>query len=104
MIDKALTSTGAHNNKAVSALLNLDEVTIKDGVLDGLDKQLEALKESDGYLFKQSEESKPQPKSGVQITGGQPKPTNTGAKIDLLTPAIRKSWPLKMNIPKNMLI
>ncbi|MEO5283738.1 hypothetical protein ABC389_06955 [Limosilactobacillus sp. WILCCON 0053] len=25
---------------------------------------------------------KPQPKGGVQITGGQPKPTNTGAKID----------------------
>lgn len=81
LIDKALTSAGAHNNKAVSALLNLDDVTVKDGALDGLDKQLEALKESDGYLFKQSEEPKPQPKSGVQITGGQPKP-NTGAKID----------------------
>lgn len=82
LIDKALTSAGAHNNKAVSALLNLDDVTVKDGALDGLDKQLEALKESDGYLFKQSEEPKPQPKSGVQITGGQPKPTNAGAKID----------------------
>ena len=65
LVDKALTSAGAHNNKAVSALLNLDDVTVKDGALDGLDKQLEALKESDGYLFKQSEEPKPQPKSGV---------------------------------------
>lgn len=82
LIDKALTSAGAHNSKAVSALLNLDDVTVKDGALDGLDKQLEALKESDGYLFKQPEEPNSQSKSGVQITGGQPKPTNNGANID----------------------
>lgn len=81
LIDKALTSAGAHNNKAVSALLKLDDVVVKDGALDGLDKQLDALKESDGYLFKQAEEPKPQPNK-VQITGGQPKPTNVDTKID----------------------
>ncbi|ETA75088.1 phage scaffolding protein [Ligilactobacillus equi] len=80
-IDKALTGAGALNNKAVSALLNMDNVEYKEGTLTGLDDQLTALKESDGYLFKQ-ETQQPQDTGKVTITAGQPKP-NTGAKIDL---------------------
>lgn len=69
-IDKALTTAGALNNKAVSALLDLDKVDVKDGKLTGLDEQLAALKESDAFLFRTKE---PQPNSGkVQITTGQP--------------------------------
>ena len=80
-IDKALTGAGALNNKAVSALLNMDNVEFKEGTLTGLDDQLTALKESDGYLFKR-ETQQPQDTGKVQITVGQPKPS-TSASIDL---------------------
>lgn len=75
LVDKALTSAGARNAQAVSALLDLDSVEVKDGQLVGLDDQLKALRESDGYMFKEDPQpSEPQPQGGVQITGGQPKP------------------------------
>ena len=51
-IDRALTAAGARNPKAVRALLDLDKVTQKeDGALEGLADQLEALTQSEGYLF-----------------------------------------------------
>lgn len=84
LIDKAITKSGARNVKAVSALLDLDAVTVKDGALNGLSEQLAKLQESDAYMFKQ--ETAPaepaKPAGSVQITGGQP--TNAPApKIDL---------------------
>lgn len=72
-IDKALTGAGALNNKAVSALLDLDKVEMKDGSLTGLDEQLTALQESDSYLFKQEDSQK-----GIHITPGQPNPEGDG--------------------------
>lgn len=83
LVDKALTNAGARNAKAVSSLLDLDSVEVKDGQLTGLDDQLKALRESDGYLFKEDPQpSEPQPQGGVQITGGQPKP-ESAPKIDM---------------------
>lgn len=41
----------AKNAKAVSALLDPDKITFKDGQLGGAKEQLEALQESDPYLF-----------------------------------------------------
>lgn len=62
-LDIALMSAGAKNNKAVKALLNLDEAKIgKDGKVVGLDEQLKALKSAadSSFLF----EVTPTPKGG----------------------------------------
>lgn len=83
LVDKALTNAGARNAKAVSSLLDLDSVEVKDGQLTGLDDQLKALRESDGYMFQENQQpNEPQPQGGVQITGGQPKPESK-PKIDM---------------------
>lgn len=78
LVDKALTSAGVRNAKVMNALLDLDSVEVKDGQLTGLDDQLKALRESDGYMFKEN----PQPESKVRITGGGVPPT-PDQKIDM---------------------
>lgn len=51
-VEIALTSAKAKNAKAVRALLDLVDVKLEDdGTVKGLDKQIEALKSSDEYLF-----------------------------------------------------
>ncbi|MEO3688770.1 phage scaffolding protein [Enterococcus faecium] len=60
-IDLALTQAGAKNIKAAKALLDGESLELTDEGLKGLDDQLTALKESDGYLFGQSEQVPPNP-------------------------------------------
>ncbi|MBK4815047.1 phage minor structural protein [Enterococcus faecium] len=60
-IDLALTQAGAKNIKAAKALLDSESLELTDEGLKGLDDQLTALKESDGYLFGQSEQVPPNP-------------------------------------------
>lgn len=60
-IDLALTQAGAKNIKAAKALLDGESLELTDEGLKGLDEQLTALKESDGYLFGQSEQVPPNP-------------------------------------------
>lgn len=60
-IDLALTQAGAKNIKAAKALLDSESLELTDEGLKGLDDQLVALKESDGYLFGQSEQVPPNP-------------------------------------------
>ena len=60
-IDLALTQAGAKNIKAAKALLDSESLELTDEGLKGLDEQLVALKESDGYLFGQSEQVPPNP-------------------------------------------
>lgn len=55
-IQLALVKEGAKNTKAVQALLNSDELELTDDGVKGLSEQLEALKESDNYLFHSEEE------------------------------------------------
>lgn len=56
-IEGALRDAKAKNIKAVISLINTDKVSVKkDGTLDGLTDQLDALKQSDGYLFGQTEQ------------------------------------------------
>lgn len=50
-IEKALLLSGARNVKAVKGLLDLNRIKENDGVFIGLDTQIKALQESDGYLF-----------------------------------------------------
>ena len=49
-IDRAIIKANGKNPKAIKALLEMDKIFLKeDGTLEGLD--LDALKESDDYLF-----------------------------------------------------
>ena len=55
--ESALRDAKAKNVKAVISLLDTEKVSVgKDGTLDGLTDQLDALKQSDGYLFEQTEQ------------------------------------------------
>lgn len=65
-IESALRDAKAKNVKAVIPLLDTEKVSVgKDGTLEGLTDQLDALKQSDGYLF---DTSKPQNRINI---GGQ---------------------------------
>jgi hypothetical protein len=50
-LERALTVTKAKNPKAVKALLDMEKVKLDGEQLLGLDDQLNAIKESDAYLF-----------------------------------------------------
>src|SRR5699024_9387394 len=54
-IENALRDSKARNPKIAKNALNIDELAFKDGKLYGIDEQLEALKESDAYLFGEDE-------------------------------------------------
>ena len=66
-LEKALTGAKAKNAKAVQALLNMDELKYEDGKITGLDKQLEAIKKDNDYLF-EAEEGTPPPQFTQQHT------------------------------------
>ena len=72
LLQDSLKAVKAKNPKAAMALLDLEKVVVKDGKLDGLDSQIEALKKSDPYLF-DAVETKPQvDRFGNPITQQQP--------------------------------
>jgi predicted RNase H-like nuclease (RuvC/YqgF family) len=50
-LDSTLKDNKCKNAKALKALLDLDNIKFNEGKLEGLEGQLTALKESDGYLF-----------------------------------------------------
>lgn len=50
-LDSALKDNKCKNAKALKALLDLDNIKFNEGKLEGLEGQLNASKESDGYLF-----------------------------------------------------
>lgn len=50
-LDGALTNAKCKNSKALRALLDIDNVKLNEGKLEGLEEQLNKLKESDSYLF-----------------------------------------------------
>ena len=65
-IKLGVTQAGARNLKAVMALLDDDKIELADDGIKGLTEQLEALKESEAYLF---EEAKPLTQT---VAGGNP--------------------------------
>ena len=50
-LNEALNNANCKNNKALKGLLDIDSIKYQEGKLEGLEGQLEALKESDSYLF-----------------------------------------------------
>lgn len=82
-IDLSLTSANVRNLKAVKALLNMDGIKADDkGEFTGLTEQLDALKESDGYLFNASE---PEQSNAPRFAGGNP---NNEPKLSELDQAL----------------
>ncbi len=75
-IDAALTGAKARNTKAVSALLDRETITFKDGKLSGLDEQLKTLKKDNAYLFEEDKTS--DPVKGVKPLGGLTPRQNNG--------------------------
>lgn len=69
-LEKALAGAKAKNTKAVQALLNMDELKLENGVIMGLEKQLDGIKKDNDYLF-DAPESKPQFTTKQQSTGGE---------------------------------
>lgn len=59
-VETALTAAGVKNNKALRALLDPDKIKLDDsGKLSGLSEQLEAVRKTDGYLFKEKDDVAP---------------------------------------------
>ncbi len=50
-LDKTLSNAKCKNNKALKALLDLDGINYQEGKINGLEDQLNALKQDCGYLF-----------------------------------------------------
>lgn len=86
-IDLALTQAGAKNIKAAKALLDSESLELTDEGLKGLDDQLAALKESDGYLFGQSEQVPPNPDGKKATFGGNPS-SGSGSEEDAFAKAL----------------
>ena len=82
-IDLSLTSANVRNLKAVKALLNMDDIKADDkGEFTGLTEQLDALKESDAYLFNASEAEQ---SNSPRFAGGNP---NNEPKLSELEQAL----------------
>lgn len=59
-LDSALKDAKVRNVKAAKALLDLEKIKLGDsGALEGLNEQLEALKQSDAYLFAEEQQQQP---------------------------------------------
>ncbi|MBU5440299.1 phage scaffolding protein [Tissierella sp. MSJ-40] len=81
-LEGALTSANVRNIKAVKALLDLKNIKLDGETIIGLSDQLEALKESDSYLFA---EEQPQPKfSGVNPVEGNKIKTKDTSKMSYI--------------------
>ena len=52
-LEAKMKEVGAKNIKAIKALIDMEQVKLEDGELTGFDAQIEALKESDSYLFEE---------------------------------------------------
>lgn len=66
-LEVALKEVNSKNNKLVTALLDKEKLTLKDGKLEGISEQLEAIKKENDFLFEK-------PPTGIPDfgTGGKP--------------------------------
>lgn len=90
-LDSTLKDNKCRNTKALKALLDLDSIKFNEGKLEGLESQLNALKESDGYLF---DTSNPAPGN----TGG----TGNHPRVGGGTGAVTKADLMKMPYSKRV--
>lgn len=50
-LDKGLSASGAKNPKVLKGLLDMEKLSLEGDAIKGLEDQIKAIKESDGYLF-----------------------------------------------------
>lgn len=85
-LDLGVTKAKGKNAKAIKALLDTSKLSLKeDGTVEGLDTALEALKQSDSYLFEQVE-TKPEG-TGFQSGGLNPDTPEAKAVADAFAAA-----------------
>lgn len=81
----AVTKAGAKNERAVMALLDQEQIKIDDDGVQGIKEQIEALQESDAYLFVPEHEP-----SGQGTIGGNPRRKGSSGPIDEFGKAVDK--------------
>lgn len=86
-IKDELRSSKAKNVDVIWPLLKLDSITEKDGKLEGLAEQIEALQKSDAYLFEMNTGNQRGGFSGNQDLAGANQTNN-----DLINNAIRNAF------------
>ena len=83
-LEGALTNAKSKNNKALKALLNMDNIKYQEGKLEGLQEQIEALQKDASYLF--DLETTPQSTGGLGNFGrGNNNPTITKEQFRNMT-------------------
>lgn len=83
-LEGALTNAKCKNTKALKALLDIDNVKLNEGKLEGLEEQLNKLKESDSYLF-DLEPQVPNSTGGLGNFGRMGKPGITKEEFDKMS-------------------
>lgn len=78
-IQSALREANALDDSLVIGLLDKDTIKVTDEGVQGLKEQLESIKESKGFLFKQEEKAQPTPQ--IVVTGNPG--TNAGVEPTL---------------------
>lgn len=56
LLDKNLATINTHDTDVLKKMLNIDELIYEEDSIKGLTEQIEALRESKSYLFKQQQE------------------------------------------------
>lgn len=69
LLDKGLTGSGAYDADIVKKLLDREALIVKDGKLEGLDKQLAHMQEKRPYLFEPKKPETQEPPAGDKPTG-----------------------------------
>ena len=93
-LEGALTNAKSKNNKALKALLNMDNIKYQEGKLEGLQEQIEALQKDASYLFDLD--------TAPQNTGGLGSFGRSGGKVGITKEEFSKmSYSERMNLYQN---
>ena len=80
LIENSLISSKAKNLKAIKGLLDIEKITVENDSIKGLDEQINALKQSDSYLFNVEQQTKTVDLGGEHKETAKSEPTTlTGA-------------------------
>ena len=88
-LEGALTNAKSKNNKALKALLDMDNIKYQEGKLEGLQEQIEALQKDASYLF--DLETAPASTGGVGSFGRNNQIENSGSSQSAFMDAIRNN-------------
>lgn len=80
-LDVALKEANSKNDKLVKALLEKEKLTLKDGKIEGITEQLEAIKKENDFLFDKPVKAIPDFGTGGKPPTGVPGEKSLGAKL-----------------------